>query len=306
MHHLELYSEELNSEKTRYFILDTKGADPQHGDVDFIKYQWQTNKFGLVRTGDLFLYRRPGKASETKKFYFFGAGKVGSIRLLEPRENNRVEAEITSPYPFTSFIHPGDLEFFNWEFKNRKKGTWEYFFNQYGMNQIKKTDFIAVLKLSGFESDFNYDNLAAAQAIQSIQKQSYYAEDEKGESSRRSKQGVFSNVVKNNYQNSCGLCGVSTRALLIGSHIVPWSKDKFSRLDPSNGISLCILHDKLFDQGLITFDNDLRVRFSSLIKEDNILENIVLGIKGKKLKKPKVGPPKFEYLEYHRDKVFKK
>ncbi|KGJ87632.1 HNH endonuclease [Colwellia psychrerythraea] len=306
MHFSKLFANELNEQETRYFILDTKGADPQHGDVDFIKYRWQTNKFGLVRTGDLFLYRRPGKASETNKFYFFGAGKVGSIKLLEPRESKRVEAEITSPYPFTSFIHPGDLEFFNWEFKDRKEGTWEHFFNQYGMNQIKKADFMAILKMSGFESNLYYDNLAATQAVQSIQKQNYYVEDEMGEAPRRSKQGVFSSVVKNNYQNSCGLCGLSTSSLLVGSHIVPWSKDKSSRLDPSNGISLCVLHDKLFDQGLISFDNSLRLKVSSLIKRDAVLKGLVLGIRRKKLKKPKVASPRPEYLEYHRENIFKK
>lgn len=68
MRFTELYKEELSQKTTRYFIFDTKGADPKHGDVDFEKYLWQTNRFGLVRTGDLFLYRRPGKASETKRW----------------------------------------------------------------------------------------------------------------------------------------------------------------------------------------------------------------------------------------------
>ena len=68
------FKNELDNHETQYFILDTKGEGNQ-GDVDFIKYQWSRSKYNLVKEGDLFLYRRPRDASETNKFYFFGAAK---------------------------------------------------------------------------------------------------------------------------------------------------------------------------------------------------------------------------------------
>jgi putative restriction endonuclease len=296
-----LYENELNLESTNYFIFDSKGTGTQHGDVDFVEYLWQTNKFGLVKEGDLFLYRRPGKASETKKFYFFGAGKVGEIEQLKPLVSKRVKANVISPLPFQQFIHPEDLEFFDWSFKTRSEGTWEHFFNQYGMNQIKRDDFLNIINL-GFE-DIEHDNLVATKTLQNMQTGNYFTEDEKGEVNRRTKQSVFSNVVKANYRGQCALCKLSTKALLVGSHIIPWSKNKNTRLDPANGISLCVLHDKLFDKGYFTLDSTLRVKKTNAKLSDQALEDILSGLNGQKLAKSLM-PPKEEYLIYHREHIF--
>lgn len=215
MDYLELFKNELELEHTRYFILDTKGSGSDHGDVDFTQYRWQTNKFGKVRENDLFLYRRPGKASETKKFYFFGAAKIGKITPINNIKEKRVEAKIESEYPLKTHLHPHDLEDYQWDFKERTPGTWEHFFNQYGMNEITRVDFLNLLSLSE-NDDISYDPKAATEALQSIQRKNYYVEDEKGSYAKRSKQSVFSNTVKNNYKNQCAICGITTRSLLIG------------------------------------------------------------------------------------------
>ena len=39
-------------------------------DIDFVQYDWNRKFFNRVREGDYFLYRRPQKVSENKKFYF--------------------------------------------------------------------------------------------------------------------------------------------------------------------------------------------------------------------------------------------
>ena len=58
--------------------------------------------------------------------------------------------------------------------------------------------------------------------------------------------------------------------LLVASHIVPWSKDKANRLNPSNGLCLSAIHDKAFDQGLISLSNDFRILISEdLAKQDD-------------------------------------
>lgn len=47
------------------------------------------------------------------------------------------------------------------------------------------------------------------------------------------------------------MSGLAEPRLLIASHIVPWSKDKTNRLNPSNGLCLSAIHDRAFDQGFI-------------------------------------------------------
>ncbi len=53
------------------------------------------------------------------------------------------------------------------------------------------------------------------------------------------------------------------RSLLVASHIIPWSRNEEHRLDPLNGIALNSLHDKAFDAGLITFDENFRLEVIS-------------------------------------------
>ncbi|WP_219631907.1 hypothetical protein, partial [Burkholderia pseudomallei] len=143
---LDIFSEEIKQHETKYFVFDTKGDKKGNtNDIDFETYGWNTGKFNKVRDGDLFLYRRPTKTSEFKKFYFFGAGKVEKIEKIEDK---MVVGIITKPIVFDNILLPSDLEDFIWKFKDRKKDTWAYFFNQYGMNEICREDFIGILKRS--------------------------------------------------------------------------------------------------------------------------------------------------------------
>ncbi|WP_169334839.1 HNH endonuclease [Salinimonas chungwhensis] len=303
------FSEELENPDTRYFIFDTKGSGIKHDDADFIKYSWRTNMYGQVRPGDIFIYRRPGKASETKQFYFFGAGRIDAISPAngsDVDDETRVNGSITKPFPFETFLHQADLDHFNWHFKSRKHGSWEHFFNQYGMNRIDKRDFVQLITLSQKHLDYDYDVEMATSTSQAMQRGNYHADDEVSFAKRRTKQSVFSNNVKNLYGNQCALCKLKTKALLTGSHIVPWSARKDIRLDPANGISLCVMHDKLFDAGYITLSSKLTVIVSESVKEDPVLAKIAGEIEGKTLNKPKNFAPKAEYLHYHRAVVFEK
>ena len=309
MNYKNIYEKELNNSGTNFFIIDTKGSGVKHDDTDFIKYSWRTNKFGLVKPGDLFIYRRPGKASETGKFYFFGAGKIETITSavdlgVDVDDDTRVNGAISKPFPFINNLHPDDLENFKWTFKARKSGSWMYFFNQYGMNKIEREDFIALMELGA--SGIEYDHEAATEALQDIQNENYHADDEKSEVNRRSKQSVFSNKVKNNYGNTCAICGIQTKSLLIGSHIIPWATRKDIRLDPSNGISLCVMHDKLFDAGYITLSSENKVVVSDVVNTDLPLKAVTDLIKGIKIQRPRKSPPKEEYLSYHRNHIFEK
>jgi putative restriction endonuclease len=56
------------------------------------------------------------------------------------------------------------------------------------------------------------------------------------------------------------------RELLIASHILPWGAHVAERLNVRNGLSLSRLHDAAFDQGLITFDDSLRLLLSPQLR----------------------------------------
>ncbi len=57
------------------------------------------------------------------------------------------------------------------------------------------------------------------------------------------------------------------RELLIASHILPWSGHEAERLNVRNGIALNRLHDAAFDQGFISFDDNLHVLLSKRLRD---------------------------------------
>ncbi len=83
---------------------------------------------------------------------------------------------------------------------------------------------------------------------------------------RRRGQDYFREMILNNYGNCCAVTGLPLRELLIASHILPWSSHENERLNVRNGICLNRLHDAAFDQGLIGFDDDLRLILSSRLR----------------------------------------
>ncbi len=65
-------------------------------------------------------------------------------------------------------------------------------------------------------------------------------------------------------------------ALLIASHIKPWAESEpKEKLDVDNGFLMCPNHDKLFDKGYITFDDNGKIIISDkLIENDKELLNV--------------------------------
>ena len=69
-------------------------------------------------------------------------------------------------------------------------------------------------------------------------------------------QSGFRQALELHFKDGCPLTGISTPALLVASHIKPWRDcTPLERLDPDNGLLLSALADRLFDRGLITFDD---------------------------------------------------
>jgi len=72
-------------------------------------------------------------------------------------------------------------------------------------------------------------------------------------------QAAFRNELMRLYSRKCALCDTRHTALLVASHIVPWSVDSKNRLNPRNGILLCRTHDAAFEAGILRISPDLRV-----------------------------------------------
>lgn len=292
----ELFAEDFNRQSTTYFIFDTKGGS-LYGDVDFIKYEWSPSFYNLPKEGDLFLYRRPSGASETGSFYFFGACRINQITRVE---EDRVSSSLDKVYPFECYVRQKELEDYQWKWKPRGH-TWWNFFHQYGMNRIPKEDFIAILNRSeSSDSVSEIDIIEEVKAIQSIQRGSFYAPDVASEVKVRSRQKAFADKVKVNYKFACCVCGLGNRDFLVGAHIVPWAKRKDIRLDPRNGLCLCAFHDRAFEHGYISLTDDYRLLVREEVSKDNVLEQLLSPLRGRKIRLPTVGKPCLEYLKWHR------
>ena len=112
-------------------------------------------------------------------------------------------------------------------------------------------------------------------------------------------QRFFRETVLSSYDHTCCITGISDPELLIAGHIVPWSKDKTSRLNPMNGLCLNALHDRAFDSGLITIDKEYRVVISRRVNHD-----LILRYDHQRLSLPKRFIPSQEFLEFHRSQIF--
>jgi putative restriction endonuclease len=120
-------------------------------------------------------------------------------------------------------------------------------------------------------------------------------------------QALFRATVMAGYDFACAISGINIPALVQASHIVPWSHEEGRRLDPRNGIALSVLHDRAFDRGLITVDENLRVVISGRLrvgKPTEIHRIALLEIEGRRLRPPTRYAPDPEALAYHRERVF--
>lgn len=74
-------------------------------------------------------------------------------------------------------------------------------------------------------------------------------------------QGKFSDQVRGNYDHTCCFpgCEVTDDRYLVGAHIARWADNPDLRGDVSNGLCLCLHHDKAFEVGHFTVDEDLKV-----------------------------------------------
>ena len=118
----------------------------------------------------------------------------------------------------------------------------------------------------------------------------------------RVNQARFRKAVLSNYNATCCISGLQHEKLVIASHIVPWSEDTKNRLNPQNGLCLSALHDRAYDQGLITVMPNFTVRLSPKLKAskgDSFILESLLRFDQQPIRFPDRFAPSPSFLEWH-------
>ncbi len=133
-------------------------------------------------------------------------------------------------------------------------------------------------------------------------------EDRVVQATERIGQSFFRSMVLSAYGGRCCITGLSVPRLLVASHIVPWRINKLHRLNPRNGLALSALHDRAFDAGLITINEDMTVRVSDKhsAMSDDFFSKAIEYYRGKPIHLPKKFGIGEEFLAFHREHVFQK
>ncbi|MGB8983808.1 MAG: HNH endonuclease [Anaerolineales bacterium] len=182
---------------------------------------------------------------------------------------------------------------------------WIASINFHQLNVRKFHEFIDVGQYYGV---LERSNSSSAESSEINEQQADYSiENRKLEIKARQKQSVFRTRVLNNFGHCCCLSDTSEEDLLIASHIIPWAERIQTRLDPSNGLCLSYVYDKLFDEGYFSLRDDFRVMVTRKAPElSQGIQTILETIEGQKIREPRLYPVSLDYLEYHRQNKLKK
>ena len=130
-------------------------------------------------------------------------------------------------------------------------------------------------------------------------------------STRRLNQDYFRKSLLEVYDYRCCVTGLNAQPFLVASHIKRWkdSDPITERTNVENGLLLNALHDKAFDRGLITVNDDYEIVISKELRRMRASDSsgIVRWLCDParcRIRLPKTHIPRREFLEYHRDVVF--
>lgn len=124
----------------------------------------------------------------------------------------------------------------------------------------------------------------------------------------RTMQSFFRKVVLAAYNSKCCITGNPVEDLLVASHILPWSEFPQHRLNPKNGLCLAAHFDRAFDRRLVTFDSEMRLVLSPVLKRylpNPAIESEFVRREGQRLTCPDRFLPDADFLAYHRDRMFR-
>ena len=124
----------------------------------------------------------------------------------------------------------------------------------------------------------------------------------------RVNQTFFRSAILSSYNSTCCITGLSVPTLLVASHIIPWSINSHSRLNPRNGLCLNSIHDKAFDKGLITITTDYKIKISKYLQDlssETAVNDLFLKYDNQQINLPDKFLPAKEFLDFHSVNIFK-
>lgn len=122
----------------------------------------------------------------------------------------------------------------------------------------------------------------------------------------RTTQGVFRRIIRSLYEDRCCISGLDVPELNRASHIIPWSENAATRMDPRNGLLLAATYDAAFDRHLITFDDEYRMVVSREIRDHYStasVRELFANREGQPISLPSRYLPAPAYLYAHRARV---
>jgi hypothetical protein len=119
---------------------------------------------------------------------------------------------------------------------------------------------------------------------------------------RRRQHEKFAAWVKANYGMTCAMCDISEEDFLVAGHIVAWSEDEKNRLNPANGLCLCLMHDRAFERGYLMLDEGLHIRMNPHLSPTSPLGQRLKALDGQRIRTPGTHPPDANLLKRHRDR----
>ncbi|HLT34296.1 MAG TPA: HNH endonuclease [Aquaticitalea sp.] len=124
----------------------------------------------------------------------------------------------------------------------------------------------------------------------------------------RVNQSFFRSSILASYNNRCCITGIQQPELLIAGHIKPWSIDEKNRMNPQNGIAINALHDKAFEEGLMTITPAYKIKISATLfrqRKSKSIEEYFLKLDNQDIILPSRFLPNPEFLKYHNEVRFK-
>ena len=123
---------------------------------------------------------------------------------------------------------------------------------------------------------------------------------------QRVNQSYFRNSLLRNYHDTCCITGLQIPELLIASHIKPWkASTPTEKTAASNGLLLNAFHDRAFDQGLISIDDDYRIMVNhDKVQHSDINDKWLYDFEGLEIALPTISKPSHEFIEYHHKHIF--
>jgi HNH endonuclease len=108
------------------------------------------------------------------------------------------------------------------------------------------------------------------------------------------------------WDGGCAVTGCTVKEVLRASHIKPWKKcigksGNHERLDPNNGLLLTATLDALFNEGLISFDDNSNMLVSTKLQKEQ--RPYVLP-KGRLKLLKELSREQKQYLKFHREKEY--